>query len=318
MSSGRAKTILITSASGRTSLHVIAALLSRLPSLSPAPSIRLLVHSESSVKTVTESLASLPFGSSSFVASFVVADYLDYSSLPPAFKNVDIIFYNGPAFHPNETAMGINAVNAAKETGVKHFVYCSVLHPYLSKLLNHKAKLGVEEYLTESSLPYTILQPTSLMQNFPLPRLLDSPPSAPVLLDCPYSPTTLQGFLYLPDLAEIAANILLDPEPHVFASYPLVGENISLHSVADVIKEETARPVQCLTLDREQAKKEWGEKGARMYGEALREWSAEAWERMVWYYDKRGIPGNSNITRWLLGREPTTWRMWLKSLQSGS
>ena len=73
-------------------------------------------------------------------SSFALGDYLEASTLPPALKGVDIVFHNGPAFHALESAMGITLINAAKQAGVKHFVYCSVLFPVLTKLVNHKAK----------------------------------------------------------------------------------------------------------------------------------------------------------------------------------
>lgn len=73
-------------------------------------------------------------------SAFVVGDYLEQSTLASAFKGVDIVFYNGPAFHQQETAMGIAAIDAAKAAGVKHFVFCSVLFPFLDDLLGHKVK----------------------------------------------------------------------------------------------------------------------------------------------------------------------------------
>ena len=51
-------------------------------------------------------------------------------------------------------------IDAAKSHGVSHFIYASVLHPCLRKLMNHDCKRYVEEYLIESGLPYTILQPS--------------------------------------------------------------------------------------------------------------------------------------------------------------
>ena len=82
-------------------------------------------------------------------SSVVIADYLEQSSLRSALQGVDVIFHNGPAFHAQETAMGIAVIDAAKEAGVKHFVYCSVLFPLLTKLMNHKAKLAYVTLIDE-------------------------------------------------------------------------------------------------------------------------------------------------------------------------
>ena len=128
----QAMTILITAASGRTSGFVLAALLAHGV---PAGDVRLMVRSEDAIKKVQAAHA-LPR------SSFVVADFLEASTLGPALAGVDVVFHNAPGFHALETAMGIALIDAAKKAGVKHFVYCSVLFPVLTKLLNHKAKLG--------------------------------------------------------------------------------------------------------------------------------------------------------------------------------
>lgn len=158
--------VLVTGASGRTSGYVIRALLN---SASP-PDLRLFVRSEAAIKNLTSQDPRLK------AAKFAIGDFLEESTLPPAVQGVDVIFHNAPALHPNETAMGIALIESAKAAGVKHFVYCSVIHPQLTKLLNHKVKrecvvsapvhvppvlispFSVEEYLIESGLDYTILQ----------------------------------------------------------------------------------------------------------------------------------------------------------------
>ena len=124
-------TVLITGAAGRTSGFVIKALLESKAALN----LRLFVRSEAAVEKVQAKFPSLKRG------AFVLGDYLEYSTLGPAFKGVDIVFHNGPGFHSQETAMGIATIDAARDAGVKHYVYCSVLFPLLHKLLNHEVKL---------------------------------------------------------------------------------------------------------------------------------------------------------------------------------
>ena len=136
-------TILITGASGRTSSYVIQALLDS--SSSSSKDLRLLVRSQSSLLKAKERWPQLPS------SAFVIGDYLDMNGLPESFEGADIVFHNGPAFHQQETAMGIAVIDAAKAVGVKHFVFCSVLFPILDNLLNHKAKR-----------PYVILIPHSI------------------------------------------------------------------------------------------------------------------------------------------------------------
>ncbi|KDQ50577.1 hypothetical protein JAAARDRAFT_41895 [Jaapia argillacea MUCL 33604] len=290
-------TILISSAGGRTSGYVIQALLSNEGGQVPISpdQLKLLVHSEKSIASLKSSFPSLPD------ASFVIGDFLEYSTLRRALKGVDVAFHNGPVFHPNETAMGINMINAALEAGVKHFVFCSVLYPYLSKLLNHKAKLGVEEYLTESGLNFTILQPTSFMQNIDVARVV-----ATGKMPCGFNVDVLQGFLDLTDLGIVTRDILLDPTPHAYASYQPVGQNCTNSEITQIIRTGSKKDnIEAFTAPREETLQGFRQRG--VVGPVLADYSVDGLERMLFYYDKRGIPGSSNTLRWLLGREPTSW-----------
>lgn len=197
--------------------------------------------------------------------------------------------------------MGVALIDAAKEAGVKHFVYCSVLFPILTKLLNHKVKCFVEEYLVESGLEYTILQPSSFMQNVNLQNVVASSK-----ISAAYSPKTLQGYLDLKDLAAVARLVLLQPESHNRARYELVGQNCTFEDVADAFSSYLGREVICEQVPREQAVSGLGHLNVQG------DYAAEALDRMLYYYDKRGILGNSNVLRWLLGREPTTWASMLR------
>jgi len=284
-------TILITGAAGRTSGYVLRALTG---TASDHLDVRLLVHSEAASQRLQAQFPQLP------QSAFVVGDFLEASTLKPAVRDVDVVFHNAPTFHPQETAMGIALIDAAKAAGVKHFVYCSVLFPILSKMLHHKIKCSVEEYLVESGLNYTILQPTSFMQNVNLQVA-----TATSKIPAAYSPQTLQGYLDLQDLAAVARLVLLHPELHNRARYELVGQNGTLEDVAREVSSHLGREITCNPVPREVVI-EHGLHGAQD------DYAAEAFDRMLYYYEKRGIPGNSNVLRWLLGREPVTWAAFLQ------
>jgi uncharacterized protein YbjT (DUF2867 family) len=131
--------------------------------------------------------------------------------------------------------------------------------------------------LIESGLPYTILQPTSFMENIPLPTVLSSG-----TLSCPYTPDVLQGFLSLQDCAAVAARALLDPSPHAFARYELVGENRTLTDVAKLVSQRAGKEIKVEVIPREKAVKKFAEeKGMGTLTER------DNFERMLFYYDKR-------------------------------
>ncbi|KZT71796.1 NAD(P)-binding protein [Daedalea quercina L-15889] len=259
-------TILITGASGRTSGYVIEALLAS----SPTSDLRLLVRSEVAIQKLTAKYPGLK------PANFAIGDLLEPSTIGPAVAGIDVIFHNGPSFIPNETAMGIALIEAAKAAGVKHFVFCSVLHPILTKLLNHKAKRDIEEYLIDLS---ATLQSS--------------------VISAAWNPKTWQGYLDLHDLAEVAAKVILDPAPHNLSRYELCGQNCTIEDVARELSAHIGKKIAIKNISSEEALAHFGQSGG--YG-------VEAGDRMLYYYNKRGIPGNTNVLRWLLGREPTTWK----------
>jgi uncharacterized protein YbjT (DUF2867 family) len=72
--------------------------------------------------------------------STAVADLLDPSALRNALNGAQVVFYNGPVL-ANETQMGKNVVDAACAMDIEKLVYCSVIHPYISRLPHHRSKL---------------------------------------------------------------------------------------------------------------------------------------------------------------------------------
>ncbi len=62
--------------------------------------------------------------------------------------------------------MGVAMVDAARAAGVRKFVFSGVIHPSISAMTNHAAKLAVEEALYSSEMDFTVLQPARFMQNF--------------------------------------------------------------------------------------------------------------------------------------------------------
>ncbi|KAK7694066.1 hypothetical protein QCA50_003642 [Cerrena zonata] len=124
-------------------------------------------------------------------------------------------------------------------------------------------------------------------------------------LRVPYNPKTLQGFLDLKDLAEVASEVILNPANHNLATYELVGENTTLESVAQMPIIHQFRGLsdtRCELVPRDKLL-ESGMVHLKVQGPDMR----EGLGRMLYYYDRRGIPGNSNTIRWLLGRSATTW-----------
>src|ERR1700674_561317 len=101
-------------------------------------------------------------------AEVAVGDLRDETSVDAALKGVGAVFYIAPAFLPNEAAVGRHVVACAIGAGVRSFVFSSVIHPVLTELENHAAKMPVEEALLVSDMEFVFLHPAMFFQNYAL------------------------------------------------------------------------------------------------------------------------------------------------------
>ncbi|KAH9012209.1 NAD-P-binding protein [Lactarius hengduanensis] len=284
-------TIVIIPATSRTNTFVINALLS----FPRPPSIRLVAHTNTSRMRLQEVFVNRPN------VSTAVADLLDPLSLRNALNGARVVLYNGPVL-ANEAQMGKNVVDAACAMDIEKLVYCSVLHPYISRLPHHRSKLEVEEYIFESGLNYTILQPAHLMQNIAVKNALQCG-----YLQVPFSPLVTHGFLDLADFAAVAAAILrARPSAHARTRYELVGDMASYRDVSQWLSESARMPITVDRVDRDTAVQR------QVHSGRLRDaYGCDALARMIVYYEEHGLVGSLNTLRWLLGREPISVKRYI-------
>jgi uncharacterized protein YbjT (DUF2867 family) len=274
--------ILVTAAGGNTGAHVIPALRAR----------------DQAVRALGRSERVHELGGPG--VDTVAGDMLDSSFLDRALEGVDTVVYIGPAFHPQEAAMGRAVVEAACRAGISRFVQFSVAHPQLEFLLNHQAKSRVEDDLVGSGLDYTILQPMHYMENFdPVTIAREG------TLRLQYSLATPLAFVDLADVADVAALVVTEPG-HSYATYPLCGSDLLTgHEIAALISTRTGAPVVGEQWDLEEFLAAIGQH------RALPRYTIDGLYRLFTYYGLHGITGNPNVLRWLLGREPTTFAQYV-------
>jgi uncharacterized protein YbjT (DUF2867 family) len=137
-------TILVVGAAGKFAGLVVPALTRR------GERIRGFAHKQEDAERV----------GSQGAAEITVGDLRDRPSLDAALRGAEAVFYVAPAFLRDEAAVGKGVVDAALRADVRRFVFSSVIHPVLSGLVNHAAKIPVEEAALNSNLEYTFLHPT--------------------------------------------------------------------------------------------------------------------------------------------------------------
>lgn len=221
---------------------------------------------------------------------------------------VTAVFYTGLKFHPRETELGYNIIDAAVQMGVKHFVYCSILHPELRKLPSHETKRNVEEYLTESSLKYTILQPSYFMETFPLKKIL----AAKELKHLEFGhPDVVFSHTSTDDFVEAISVVLEEREAHYYATYQLVSTYSprTTEEVCELVCKELGVNFKVTPVPFAQQMDDGGAGGS---GAVATRYARDAEQRLYFYFRTRGLVGNPNVMRWLLGgRAPLQWEAWI-------
>jgi len=94
----------------------------------------------------------------------VVIDYNRPDTLEEAFVGCDRLFLLGPNVL-EQTGLELNAVNAAKASGVRHIVKQSVMGAAEESYSLAKVHRPVEKAIESSGLAWTFLRPNSFMQN---------------------------------------------------------------------------------------------------------------------------------------------------------
>ena len=277
---GRWIMILITGANGQSGRAIIRTLLSK------GEEVRAFVHKAEQI----QELKSLG------VKEVVAGDMMNQEAMNEAFIGIRAAYHICSAMNPDEVRIGQIAVNAARSAKIEHFVYHSVLHAVLQDLPHHQKKLMVEEILVNSSIPYTIIQPSIFMQN-----ILDSWKllSEEDIFEQRFftSKETRICMVDLEDLAE-AVSIILTKPGHTGATYEICGpENLSMADMLAAFKQNFGREVKVQTTPDEL----WA---AQLKKHGLGDYQVNTLLTMFHHYNEHGSTGNPNVLTWILGRKP--------------
>ena len=232
----------------------------------------------------------------------IVGNALDPVTLDKAMDGVKSVFHVGPSFHPQEAEMGVAAINAASKAEVEHFVYDSVLHPQISALLQHRMKLIVEEHLINSDLNYTILQPMHYMQNINISDVYrEGVFKQASTLETPLS------FVDMDDKVEVAAKVLTE-DGHYGATYELCCDDyLNAIEIVKIMTKVLGKEIIPKLVPQEFIISGF-QKAFPEYGD----YPARGFKALFDYYSEYGFFGNSNVLKWLLGRNPTTLEEYIK------
>ncbi|MBW4474979.1 MAG: NmrA family NAD(P)-binding protein [Stenomitos rutilans HA7619-LM2] len=234
-----------------------------------------------------------------------IGDLGNLESLQAAASGVEGVFHINPAFAPNEAELGVAMVEAAKAVGVQKFVFSGVIHPSITKMNNHAAKLPVEAALYESGMAFTVLQPTMFMQT------LDNGWHAVLeqgRFSLPYSKQVQACYVDYRDVAAVAA-LALTGDKLGYGTFELCAPGmVNRVALAAMMSEAVGHTVEACEAPFDQ----WAEAAQIPDGP-----TREGLRRMYADYDQYGFPGgNALVLRAILGREPRSLQQYLQELAS--
>ncbi len=260
------------------------------------PLIKQLVGRGVELKVLTSNKVSEANLKALGVKKTVIGDFRSDDDLAKVTRGVRSVCYIPARFKQDEFQVGKRVVDAAKYENVEHFCFCSAYHSQISSLGHHWAKLLVEEYLIESNLMYTVVQPSMFMQNLRVewPRIL-----AEGVYARPYSVNSPMNVIDTGDLAEAMANILTNKK-FWGATYELCGSStISHKEMARIITEELGKPVKAIHRDINDWK-------AWAVEQNWTEYAIEHYIRMCSHYDQHGFKFGNDVTLQAIIRRPAT------------
>ena len=282
--------ILVTSSTGLTGKAVVKAMASR------DIKVRAMLHSD---KKRDEMLG---LGAS----ETVVGDIASYDDLLLAMRGMDAVYYICPPAREDEAEIGRMAVKAAKEAGIKRFIYQSVLHSIEPELPHHRQKLEVERALVDSGLIYTIVQPAPFMQN--IFNAKEALVNNKVFVQKFFTGRDSVNRINLIDVGDFGicvAVIALDKR-FQYSTLELCGpQNLSASDMLSTIENQMGQEIKLKYLTDYELRRSMSERNAPEY-------SIETLLKMFHHYNNGDFCGSPFVTTAILKRAPTTFAEFLK------
>ena len=212
----------------------------------------------------------------------VVGDFLEPETVIPALQGVSTVLLITP-IHPEQVTQASNVIKAAKESGNDPRIVRLSVHQASQEApsRNSRQHAQIEDEVRSSGLPYTLLRPTTFMQNtLATARTVASEGK----IYQPFKDGKL-GMIDARDIGEVAAKVLTE-EGHEGKVYTLTGPAaISLYEVAEALSEVLGKEVRYVNIPLGDAKR-------AMLNMGLSEWRAD----VLIEYAKAHSEGYSNFT----------------------
>jgi len=166
------------------------------------------------------------------------------------------------AGYEREVSQGVGLADVARAQGVEHFVYSSVGSSYRNTgIAAFEGKWEIEEHIRSLELPYTILRPTSLMEDWEEMRgeIVGGTLGQPLDPDRPLQQTSVD------DVGAFAAMAFENPERWLGREVDLAGDESTMVELAETFGRVMGREVEYVQVGWKEFREAYGEDLAWMY-----------------------------------------------------
>jgi len=170
-------------------------------------------------------------------ANIVEGNLDDPDSLQQVLKNIESIFLMGTPIEDGiegEIRRGKLVADIAKENKIQHLVYSSVVNADKNTGIPHfESKYKVEQYIDNLGIPYTIIGPTSFMENLLDPRLRQALQQGQLAL--PLSPSTILQQISVQNIAEFSAMVIESPERFLGKRIDIASDEVTGQKATEIL-----------------------------------------------------------------------------------
>jgi len=189
-------------------------------------------------------------------ADLVKGDLNNFDSLEQAANGVDSVFLMGtPAGDgpEDESRIGKMMVDIAKEKKVAHLVYSSVVNADKNTGIPHfESKYKVEQHIKNCGIPYTIIGPTSFMENllsYSRAGLQEGQ------LALPLSPSIILQQIALENIAEFATLVLERRNSFLGKRIDIASDELTGEQAAKILSDELGRKIKYVQVPLEEIRR---------------------------------------------------------------
>lgn len=300
--------------------------------------VRQLATQNVPVRAVVKNAAQAATTRADGAVEVVVGDLRSEETLRNALTGADVLYHAAPTQIIDERPIIDHLIAIGPANGLQHIVFHSVIHPNLHQLTHHHQKDIAEGILQSSGIPTTVLRPSHYMQNYlEVWEFLQAG-----VMPYPVSPDSVMGVVDLADVAEAAANLLVDPSPHTDRVYDLSTVELTRHEMAEIWTDVLGHRVTAIRIPPSSLTNSLNVlpalasvvghavqstklnsighlvRGAKAASNPrdMKNWPAdarEAYRTMMTHYDGYGLPaGDLTVLPKLLGHTPTSYEQFAR------